>query len=84
MPVDELFDLVVDSCEVGVRKPEPGIYRLVEQGLKLPAESLLFVDDLGVNLKAARTLGWQTLKYDRTGEVLTVLEAVLAQAKAAK
>ena len=77
LPVAELFDLVVDSCEAGVRKPEPAIYRLVEQGLGLPGEALLFVDDLGVNLKAARGLGWQTVKYDSTGAVLAVLEAVL-------
>ena len=77
LPVAELFDLVVDSCEVGVRKPEPDIYRLVEQGLGLPGSALLFVDDLGVNLKTARALGWQTVKYDRTGDVVAVLEAVL-------
>ena len=76
MDVDALFDLVVDSSDVGMRKPEEGIYRLVEQGLDLPGEALLFVDDLGVNLKTARSLRWQTLKYQDTAEVVAGLERV--------
>ena len=78
MDTARLFDLVVDSSEVGTRKPEPAIYRLVEQGLELPGEALLFVDDLGVNLKTARELGWQTLKYERTEDVVAELEALAA------
>jgi putative hydrolase of the HAD superfamily len=78
MDVGALFDLVVDSSEVGVRKPEEGIYRLVEQGLGLSGAALLFVDDLGVNLKTARRLGWQTLKYTGTAEVVAVLDEVAA------
>jgi putative hydrolase of the HAD superfamily len=80
MDVETLFDLVVDSSEVGTRKPEEAIYRLVERGLGLPGEALLFVDDLGVNLKTARRLGWQTLKYVDTAEVVAVLERVAAAA----
>jgi len=76
--VDGLFDLVVDSCEVGMRKPEPGIYELTRARLGLPHTSLFFVDDLGVNLKSARALGWQTLRYDDTARVLSVLDALAA------
>jgi len=76
MDVDALFDVVVDSSEVGMRKPEPGIYRLTEEGLGLPGEALLFVDDLGVNLKAAVKRGWQTIKYVDTAEVVAALEKV--------
>lgn len=78
IPVDDLFDLVIDSCEVGCRKPEPRIYAIVEEGLGLPGQDLLFIDDLGVNLKAARTRGWQTVKYDDTATVLAALRAVIA------
>jgi len=78
MAVDDLFDLVVDSSEVGLRKPEEGIYRLVEQGLGLTGDRLLFVDDLGVNLKTAARLGWQTLKYVDTGAVVAALGTVIA------
>jgi epoxide hydrolase-like predicted phosphatase len=78
MDVDRLFDLVVDSSEVGSRKPEEAIYRVVEQGLGLPGAALLFVDDLGVNLKTAARLGWQTLKYVDTAEFVAALARVVA------
>ncbi len=74
--VESLFDVVVDSCEVGMRKPEPAIYEIMRAKLGLPHESLFFLDDLGVNLKAARSLGWQTLRYDDTARVLSVLDAL--------
>jgi epoxide hydrolase-like predicted phosphatase len=77
IPVDELFDVVVDSCEVGCRKPEPRIYELVEQQLGLSGDGLLFIDDLGVNLKSAHARGWQTVKYDDTAKVVSVLNAVI-------
>jgi putative hydrolase of the HAD superfamily len=76
--VDALFDVVIDSCEVGMRKPEPAIYELTRAKLGLPHTALFFVDDLGVNLKAARNLGWQTLRYDDTARVLSVLDALAA------
>ena len=79
LPVERLFDVVVDSSEAGCRKPEPRIYELTEQQLGLPGAGLLFVDDLGVNLKAARERGWQTVKYEDTATVLGVLNHVIAQ-----
>jgi len=75
--VNGLFDTVIDSSEVGMRKPEERIYKFTEQQLGQPGEELLFIDDLGVNLKPARQMGWQTLKYDDTQKVLAVLEAVV-------
>jgi putative hydrolase of the HAD superfamily len=71
-----LFDAVIDSSEVGMRKPEARIYIHTEQVLNLPGEALFFVDDLGVNLKPARERGWQTLKYTDTDQVLEVLRAL--------
>jgi epoxide hydrolase-like predicted phosphatase len=76
LPIERLFDVVVDSSEVGCRKPEPRIYGLVEQQLGLRGEDLLFVDDIGINLKAAKARGWQTVKYDDTQKVLAVLQSV--------
>lgn len=78
MDVAGLFDLVVDSSEVGMRKPEERIYVLVEERMKMDGERLLFIDDLGMNLKPARARGWQTVKYDDTAKVLAVLDAVAA------
>jgi epoxide hydrolase-like predicted phosphatase len=77
LDVERLFDVVVDSSEVGTRKPEPEIYEITRAKLGLPHEALLFVDDLGVNLKTARSLGWQTLRYDDTARVLEVLDTIV-------
>lgn len=82
LDIGALFDQVIDSSEVGMRKPEPGIYQLMEARLGLPPASLLFIDDLGVNLKPARARGWQTLKYDDTAKVLQVLSAVAGHSPA--
>jgi len=58
LPLDELFDDVVDSSEVGIRKPDPAIYRLALERLGgIPAESAIFLDDLQQNLDAAESLG---------------------------
>ena len=76
LAVAELFDAVIDSHEVGMRKPEPGIYALTEERLGIAPARLLFIDDLGVNLKPARQRGWQTLKYEETADVLDVLNAI--------
>lgn len=78
-----LFDVVIDSSEVGVRKPDPAIYELTRARLDLPHDTIFFLDDLGVNLKPARALGWQTLRYEDTARVLDVL-AALAAGRAAR
>jgi epoxide hydrolase-like predicted phosphatase len=58
LPVDELFDLVIDSSEVGVRKPDPAIYRLTLERLGgLPPERAVFLDDYASNVEAATALG---------------------------
>jgi putative hydrolase of the HAD superfamily len=50
LPIDELFEVVVDSAFVGARKPEPEIYAITLERLGLPAEACAFVDDLEVNV----------------------------------
>jgi epoxide hydrolase-like predicted phosphatase len=59
----ELFDHVVDSSEVGLRKPDPRIYAELVKRLGLPAEHVVFVDDLPENLPAAAELGLQTVLF---------------------
>ncbi|MDG1198604.1 MAG: HAD family phosphatase [Actinomycetota bacterium] len=53
----ENFEDVVDSCEVGIRKPDPEIFQLACRRLLLPADSCLFLDDHPGNVDAARTFG---------------------------
>ena len=57
LPVDEIFETVVDSGFVGVRKPEARIYEMTLERLGLPAEACLFVDDLDPNIEGARRAG---------------------------
>ena len=55
--VDELFDVVVDSSKVRMRKPDPAIFLLTCERLGLSPEECLFVDDLRCNVSAAAELG---------------------------
>jgi putative hydrolase of the HAD superfamily len=62
IPVDDLFDLVVDSSRVGMRKPNPAIFRLTLERLGgLAPERTVFLDDCEGNVKAADSLGMQTV-----------------------
>ena len=78
MPVDEIFELVVDSAFVGMRKPEPGIFELTLERLGLSAESCLFVDDVAENCDAARELGITAVRYRDTAQAREEIEAALA------
>ena len=60
--VYELFDVVLESRTLGVRKPDPRFYELACSALDVQPEECVFLDDLGVNLKPARALGMHTIK----------------------
>ncbi len=62
IPVDELFDFVVDSSSVGVRKPDPRIFQLALERLNsIPAAQTVFLDDYQANVDAARALGLRAI-----------------------
>jgi len=71
-----LFDLVIDSSEVGTRKPESRVYELTRERLGVAHDEIFFLDDIGQNLKAARALGWKTMLFTETDAVLPVLHAL--------
>lgn len=78
-PVDKkYFDVVVESAKEGTRKPEEEIYHKLLEKLKLSPGEVIFLDDLGSNLKAAKTLGFQTIKVDDVMVALHDLEKVLS------
>jgi putative hydrolase of the HAD superfamily len=77
LPIDEIFELVVDSAFVGMRKPDPAIYELLLGRLELPADATLFVDDLEVNCDAARALGMNAVHFTSTEQTITDVEALL-------
>jgi putative hydrolase of the HAD superfamily len=79
LPVDEIFELVVDSAFVGMRKPEREIYELTLERLggEVRAEECVFVDDLDVNCDMARELGMVAVQYvDAEQAVPEILAAV--------
>ena len=70
-------DVIVESSRVGLRKPDPAIYRLVCDELEIEPHEAVFLDDLGVNLKPARALGMTTIKVVDPDAALDELEAVV-------
>jgi putative hydrolase of the HAD superfamily len=79
LPVDEIFELIVDSAFVGRRKPEPEIYELTLERLGgTPAEECLFVDDVALNCDAARDLGMTVVHFRDNDQAIPEIEAALA------
>jgi epoxide hydrolase-like predicted phosphatase len=77
LPVDEIFELVIDSGWVGYRKPERQIYEITVERLGLPASACLFVDDLEVNCEAARDLGFTAVHYREPDQAIADVRAAL-------
>jgi len=71
-----LFDHVVESSVLGMRKPQPEIYDVACQALGVDAASCVFLDDLGINLKPARAKGMQTIKVISEAQAIEDLEKV--------
>jgi putative hydrolase of the HAD superfamily len=76
LPIDELFEVVVDSAFVGTRKPEPEIYAITLERLGLPGEACAFVDDLAVNIDAAREVGMHGILFRDTEQTIAELAAL--------
>jgi len=71
------FDVIVESSQVGIRKPDPAIYELVCDKLGVTPHEAVFLDDLGINLKPARAMGMTTIKVVDPHDALRALEAVV-------
>ena len=71
------FDVYVESAVEGLRKPDPRIYELTCQRLSVTPDQAVFLDDIGRNLKTARTLGMATIKVDEPVAALTELQELL-------
>ena len=72
-----LFDVVIESSKAGVRKPDPAAYQLVLDELTVEPDEVVFLDDLGLNLKPARAMGMSTIKVVDPDEALAELESVV-------
>ena len=82
LPVDEIFDVVVDSAMVGVRKPDPEIYHLTLERLGVGAGQALFIDDVEINCLAARELGLTAVLFQDAKQAIAEAERLLDQAPA--
>ncbi len=75
--IDEIFEVVVDSAFVGMRKPEPEIYLLTTEQLGVQPQECVFVDDIGINCDAARDLGMAAVVFETTQQAREEIEAAL-------
>lgn len=72
-----LFDLVLESSKVGVRKPDPRFYEMACEALSVAPDEVVYLDDLGINLKPARAMGMHTIKVTDPAVALDELSSVL-------
>lgn len=70
-----LFDHVIESAKIGLRKPDPRIYKMMVETLRVDPKKCVYLDDLGVNLKPAREMGMTTIKVTSGAQAIAELEA---------
>ncbi|MGC2775806.1 MAG: HAD-IA family hydrolase [Bradyrhizobium sp.] len=70
-----LFDHVIESAKIGLRKPDPRIYQMMIETLGVSPSDCVYLDDLGVNLKPAREMGMTTIKVVSASQAIAELEA---------
>jgi putative hydrolase of the HAD superfamily len=77
--IDEIFEVVVDSAFVGMRKPDPAIYELTVERLggSLRAEDCVFIDDIDVNCNAARELGMAAVQFHSAEQAIAEVRSLI-------
>jgi putative hydrolase of the HAD superfamily len=70
-----LFDHVLESSKIAIRKPDPRIYALMCEALDVEPARCIYLDDLGVNLKPAAAMGMTTIKVTGEAQLLADLAA---------
>jgi epoxide hydrolase-like predicted phosphatase len=76
-PLRQEFDVFVESCKVGLRKPDARIYALACEKLGVAPGAAVFLDDIGSNLKAAKALGMTTIKVSAPEAAIAELSSVV-------
>ncbi|HSS41394.1 MAG TPA: HAD family phosphatase [Solirubrobacterales bacterium] len=77
LPVDEIFEEIVDSAFVGCRKPEARIYELTLERIGMPAEACLFIDDLEPNIEGAEAAGMRAVHFRDNAQAIAEIRAAL-------
>jgi len=70
-----LFDHLIESSKIGLRKPDPRIYQMMCEALGVAPSACIYLDDLGGNLKPARAMGMHTIKVESGPQAIAELEA---------
>ena len=78
--VFELFDHLIESSKIGIRKPDPKIYEMMCEALEVDPADCVYLDDLGINLKPARDMGMTTIKVLGEDQLLADLKAATGYA----
>jgi putative hydrolase of the HAD superfamily len=78
--VFELFDHLIESSKLGIRKPDPRIYALMCEALEVDPAECVYLDDLGINLKPAREMGMTTIKVLGEDQLLEDLKSATGYA----
>ena len=73
----KLFDFIFESSKENVRKPDPNFYKLACQRGNVKPNEVIFLDDLGINLKPAKALGMKTIKVVKADKALQELQDLL-------
>jgi putative hydrolase of the HAD superfamily len=73
----EMFDHVIESSKIGIRKPNPRIYEMMCETLSIVPERCIYLDDLGMNLKPAKAMGMTTIKVESGAQAIAELEKLL-------
>lgn len=76
-PIDEIFELVVDSAFVNCRKPEPEIYQITLDRLGLPASQCLFIDDMEINCEGAAEVGLHPVHFRDNHQAIPEIRGLL-------
>lgn len=80
LPIDEVFETVVDSAFVGCRKPEARIYELTLERIGVAAEACLFIDDLTTNCEGAEAAGMNAIHFRDNEQTIAAIRAAVGSA----
>lgn len=75
--VMKLFDVIIESSKEGIRKPDPRIYQMACERIGVAPDSIVYLDDLGINLKPARDMGMTTIKVTSEQQAIDDLGRIL-------
>jgi len=78
LPVEEIFECVIDSAFVGVRKPDPAIYAITLERLGTPPAQCLFIDDIDVNCEAASAAGMRAIQFVDNDQAIPAIRAAVS------